>query len=26
VYDRFYVQWESLAEMYPRARYAGRLL
>jgi len=26
LYDRFYVQWESLAEMYPRARYAGRLL
>ncbi len=24
--DRFYVQWESLAAMYPRARYAGRLL
>jgi len=26
LYDRFYEQWESLAEMYPRARYAGRLL
>lgn len=26
LYDRFYVQWESLAEKYPRARYAGRLL
>ncbi len=26
LYDRFYVQWESLAERYPRARYAGRLL
>ncbi len=26
LYDRFYVQWESLTEQYPRARYAGRLL
>ena len=26
LYDRFYVQWESLVEHYPRARYAGRLL
>lgn len=26
LYDRFYVQWQSLAEKYPRARYAGRLL
>jgi UDP-N-acetylglucosamine:LPS N-acetylglucosamine transferase len=26
LYDRFYVQWEHLVEMYPRARYAGRLL
>jgi len=26
LYDRFYVQWESLASAYPRARYAGRLL
>ncbi len=26
LYDRFYVQWQSLAEKYPRARFAGRLL
>ena len=26
LYDRFYVQWESLARAYPHARYAGRLL
>ncbi len=26
LYDRFYVQWESLAQRYPHARYAGRLL
>ncbi len=26
LYDRFYVQWESLIAAYPRARYAGRLL
>jgi UDP-N-acetylglucosamine:LPS N-acetylglucosamine transferase len=26
LYNRFYVQWESLTEMYPGTRYAGRLL